>query len=167
MIDLNHRLSQVILVAISYIFVCSSVASSQQNKQQPVYISSDRAQRDNQKNVTVYEGNVELTQGTLKILADKLTIYNYAKGISKIIAIGQPAHYQQQSSAEKDNIIAKANSITYELEKEHVLLQGDASLDQAGTTLKGEVIDYDIQAAVMRAASDMRIQMVIPPNNNK
>ena len=96
-----------------------------------------------------------------------MTIYNDEKGISRIIATGRPAHYQQQPSIGKDDVIAKANTIEFEFEKEQILLQGNASIYQDGATLMGEKIDYDIKAAVMKAASDKRIQMLIPPNSNK
>ena len=167
MIDLNRQLLWTILVATVHLLSCFSATGLPEDKQQPIYVSSDRAQRDNQKNLTVYEGNVELTQGTLKILADKITLYHHNKSIDKIIATGKPAHYQQQPKIGEDDIIAKANIIKYEFEKASILLRGNASIYQDGATLASEIINYDIQSAVVQATSDERIQMVIPSVESK
>ena len=155
------------LITIFCISNNSPVIALQEDSRQPVYIHSDRAQRDNKKNITVYESNVELTQGGLKILADKITVYDKNGSIGKIIATGQPAHYRQQPIDGKGDLIAKANSIEFEFEKEHILLRGNASVYQDGSTITSEVINYDIRSAVMKADSDDRVRIVIPPNNNK
>ena len=167
MVHLNCRLLLAVLVLILHVFAYFSVAGHAEDKEHPFYIASDRAQLDGQRGITVYEGNVELIQGTLTIFADKITIYNHRKNISEIIASGQPARYQQKAGIEQGDIIAKANMIRYLLTKRNILLQGDASITQDGATFTGEVINYDIDSTVMRASSDRRVQMVIPPNNDK
>ena len=167
MTDCNRLTVIKALITIFCIFNNISVIALQEDSRQPVYIYSDRAQRDDKKNITVYESNVELTQGRLKILADKIIVYDKDKSISKIIATGQPAHYRQQPIDGKDYLIAKAHHIEFEFEKEHILLRGNASVYRDGSTIKSEVINYDIKSAVMNAASDGRVRVVIPPNINK
>ena len=130
MMNRSFSCLQVICVMLVHTFACFSVASLPEDREQPIYISSDRAHWRGEQNVTVYEGNVELTQGTLKIVADKITVYHDAEEISTIIAIGQPVNYRQQLNIEQDDVIATANTITYELLKEHILLRGDASINQ-------------------------------------
>ncbi|HEY1270281.1 MAG TPA: lipopolysaccharide transport periplasmic protein LptA [Candidatus Binatia bacterium] len=45
------------------------------NKQDPIYITSDRMDADRQKNVVVYTGQVVAIQGEMTLRSDKLTTY--------------------------------------------------------------------------------------------
>src|SRR5689334_10139027 len=45
------------------------------NKQDPIYITSDRMEADRQKNVLVYIGQVVAIQGDMTLRSDKLTTY--------------------------------------------------------------------------------------------
>ena len=167
MMSFSRYCWRIALVITIHSFMSFSVASLPKDKEQPVYISSDRAYWRGEQNMTVYEGNVQLAQGTLKILADKITVYHAAKAISKVIATGQPANYQQQLSSDKGDIKATANTITFEANEQQLLLRGNASVYQDGTVLKGEAIDYDIRAAVINASSGERVQIVIPPKSDQ
>jgi lipopolysaccharide export system protein LptA len=42
----------------------------------PMRITADKAERDDISGVTIYTGNVVLIQGTLKLESEKLTIYH-------------------------------------------------------------------------------------------
>ena len=147
--------------------VSLSEAALPHDKQPAVHISSDSAYSDGQQGIIVYKGNVKLVQGFVKILADKITVHNHRNGVSEIVAVGQPARYQQQKGSEQDNIVAKANTIKYTLAGRKILLQGNASITQDGAKITGDIIDYDIDAAVMSASGDKRIEMVIPPTDRK
>ncbi len=63
---------------------------------QEVVIVSDRAEIDRQAGVVIYQGDVLLTQGTLRIESDRLTVVSTEGRMEKATAEGQPARYQQQ-----------------------------------------------------------------------
>lgn len=44
------------------------------DRQQPIKISSDSVDIDNKKGVSVYHGNVVMTQGTTRITGDTITV---------------------------------------------------------------------------------------------
>jgi lipopolysaccharide export system protein LptA len=144
---------------------CLALAS---DRDQPIYIESDSAERNEKDGITIYRGKVKMDQGTLRILADKVTIHSIDNQVSKIIAVGKPAHYQQKPSPEKQTVIAKGDTIEYMIDQEKIYLINNASLKQEGTTMTGKRINYDIKASQVKAvggnrSSKQRIQMVIPP----
>lgn len=148
--------------------VMSSVSSMAltSDRDQPIYIESDRAERDDKKGITIYQGRVKMEQGSMQIHADKVTIHSTDNKINRIIATGNPARYQQQPSPNKKPVVAEGGTIRYEIDAEHLLLLSNAFIAQEGTTMSGERIDYDIAQSLMRAAgSDQRIQMVITPES--
>lgn len=134
------------------------------DRAQAIHIESDSATRNDKTGITIYTGSVKIKQGSLNISADKVTVYSEANVVSKIVCLGKPAVYQQQPKVEDEIMTARANTIEYQLTKEIMVLTGDASVDQAGSTLKGPVINYDIKAEQMQASGEGRVQMVIPPS---
>lgn len=138
---------------------------------QPIKIESDRAERNDKKGTTVYEGSVVIRQGTIKIRADKVIVYTERNQVDRIVCIGKPAHYQQQPKPQDGLLLASADTIEYYLEADRIDLLKNASLEQNGTTITGEKINYDLKAEVVKASSGdnpkQRIQMVIPPSNQK
>ncbi len=150
--------------------LATSVLAMPSDREQPIQIESDTAVRDDRAGTTVYEGDVVIEQGTMLINADKVTVYTVDRRIDRIVAVGDPAHYEQMPSAEEDLVTARAKTLEYRLSEELIVLTTNASLEQAGSTLTGERIDYDLQQEVVKARGDgdrQRTRMVIPPSQLK
>jgi len=131
-----------------------------------ITVDADRAKINEKTGITEYHGAVVIKQGTLLIEADQVTIYSTDGQAHKIICIGQPAHYQQQPNPEDGLVNAYGNTIEYYLDTEIITLIKNASLEQQGSILKGEHINYDIKAELVEAKgsanSQQRVHMVIP-----
>ena len=150
---------------------CSLTTALPSDRQQSIRIESDRAEKDDKKGTTVYEGSVVIRQGTIKINADKVTVFSESNQVDKIVCIGKPAHYQQRPNLEDGLVFASGNTIEYYLASDKIFLLKNASLEQNGTTITGDKINYDLKAEVVKASAGnntrQRIQMVIPPSNQK
>lgn len=139
-----------------------------EDRQQPMYIESDSASRDDRSGVTTYVGSVRIDQGTMHIEADKVTVYMAAgkKDIDRIVCDGKPATYQQKPKPDAQIAKAHAEVIEYQVAKDFIVLTRAAHLEQGGSILEGELITYDIAKDQMQARgseSNRRIRMVIPP----
>jgi len=136
------------------------------DQQAAITVDADRAQINEKTGVTEYQGSVVIKQGTLLIEAAQVTIYSTDGQANKIICIGKPAHYQQQPNIEDGLINAYANTIEYYLDKEVITLIKNARLEQQGSTLKGDHVNYDLKAELVEARgsdnSQQRVHMVIP-----
>ena len=111
-------------------------------------------------------GNVAITQGSLKITAHSATIARKAGDISSVLFQGTPATLQQ----ENDNgalMKAQGNRIDYDVTAESVTLTGNVLVDQAGDSLRGERIVYDLKNGRLNGqgdgSGDGRIRMTIQP----
>lgn len=145
----------------------SSLWALPSDRAQAIHIESDSATRNDKTGITVYTGSVRIKQGTMRIAADKVTVYTTDRVVSKIICLGKPAVYQQQPQTEDELMTARANSIEYRLAKEIMVLTGNASVDQGGSEIKGPVINYDLKQELMQAGGEGRVQMVIPPSQQQ
>lgn len=170
---IKRQLRQLMAFAIALPLAVASLAAFAlpEDRHQPIHIQSDRATYDQRLGRTIYEGAVELTQGTLRILAEKLTVQtNRNNEVEWLEAEGAPAHFEQQPNIDEELLTARAKFVRYSAHDHHVLLLRDAWLEQSGATMSGNRIDYDMEREVVKAqggtgSTQPRIQMVIPPQN--
>lgn len=154
-------------IALCALLTSASAWSLPDDRNQPITIDADSAERDELAGTTTYAGRVEMAQGSMRIQADKIVIYNTKDKVSKIVASGQPAQYEQKPNDSEGKVIATANILEYRLDQESLKLIEKASLKQEGTSLSGSRIEYDVRKSVVKAGSDQtqnqRVRMVIPP----
>lgn len=124
------------------------------DREQAIHISADKALRDEKRGLTVYSGNVVLDQGSLHISADRITVYRIEEEGDKIIAKGQPALVQQQANANEDLMRAHADVIEYYKGEDRLRLHSNAQIEQGGSIVKGQTIDYFIEQQLVKAVSD-------------
>ncbi len=169
-----HRvfaLTLTLLTGLTTALITPAAFALPNDHQQAISIESDRVLRNDKTGLTVYEGAVHMTQGSINIKADKVTLHTTNNKVSKIICIGKPAQYQQQPELDGGLVVARANTIEYHLDQDVINLIKGASLDQEGSTLTGDIINYDLKAELIEARGDntgkRRIQMVIPPSQQQ
>jgi len=146
-----------------------------EDRSQPIHISADQAIRDEKQGYTVYQGHVQMSQGSLKISAGKLTVFHEIEEADRIMAEGSPAHLQQRPGTGKGMMHARAKVIEYFKAEERILLRHDASIEQDGSRVAGESIEYFIDQQLIKADSERtsetgdggkgRVQVVIPASN--
>lgn len=164
----NRWLVVIIAALTGWPLLASALPS---DRQKPILIESDRAVHNDKTGITVYQGSVVITQGTIRIKADKVSVNAVGNKVTNIVSTGKPAHYQQQPRPNARLVTARANTIEYHLKADAITLLGAATLEQEGSTLKGERINYDIKAELVEATGsatgNRRIQMVIPPQKTE
>lgn len=160
-------LASLLALALSHPFAVGPAQALETDQDQPIRISADQALRDEKQGFTVYRGNVHMDQGSLQIEADSITIYHTAEEADRIVARGQPARLQQQPDPARGPVHARAAVIEYFQSEERVHLSEDAHIEQDGSTVSGETIDYYIREQRVRADSNQgrdgsRVEVLIP-----
>ncbi|MGQ7959265.1 lipopolysaccharide transport periplasmic protein LptA [Pseudomonas sp. SP16.1] len=145
------------------------------DREQPIRIQADSAELDDKQGVAVYRGDVIITQGTLKITGDTVTITQTASGdIDVFTSVGKPAYYEQKPAVDKEIVKAYGLTIQYFSSNERIVLIDQAKVIQEGNTFEGEKIVYDTQRQIVNAGRATgtnvsvprpRIDMVIQPKN--
>ncbi len=168
--SLPTLLFTVLLTVLSLTFSRWATALDS-DRDQPIQIVADLAVRDELAGETRYEGNVVLTQGSLVITADTLSIRHNTDEADKIVATGKPATLVQQPTPDQAPVDASALRIEYVRSQDLVRLLEDARIAQDGSTLSGSQIDYLVSERTVRAAGTPgaagtgRVEVVIPPEN--
>ncbi|XTZ38882.1 lipopolysaccharide ABC transporter substrate-binding protein LptA [Salmonella enterica] len=135
--------------------------------EQPIHIDSDQQSLDMAGNVVTFTGNVVLTQGTIKINADKVVVTRPGgeQGKEVIDGYGNPATFYQMQDNGKP-VKGHASQMHYELAKDFVVLTGNAYLEQLDSNIKGDKITYLVKEQKMQAFSDKgkRVTTVLVPS---
>lgn len=155
------------IAALACALVTTPVAALPDDRDQPIRIEADEALRDEKQGFTRYEGNVKMDQGSLHIEADRITVYHDQREADRIIAEGSPASLQQQPEPDKGLVKAQAGMIEYFKSEDRIRLSQRANIEQDGSIVTGDSIDYYITEQLVRADSDKsredsRVQVVIP-----
>lgn len=134
---------------------------------QPIHIDSNQQSLDMQGNVITFTGNVVVTQGTIKINADKVVVTrpHGAQGREIIDGYGNPATFYQMQDNGKP-VKGHASQMHYELEKDFVILTGNAYLEQLDRNIAGDKITYLVKEQKMQAFSNKgkRVTTVLVPS---
>ncbi len=151
------------------------------DRDQPIELEADTADIDDLKGISIYTGNVILTQGSMVIKADKLTLYNDKdKELEKAVAVGNKklASFKQRPEGKPLDFKARAETMIYYLKKDKIHLLKKAHVQQDGDTFSSNKIIYDTKKETVIATSQKdsqgkpvagsnRVKVTIQPRKNK
>ena len=147
---LSHKFLLLLCLCLS--ILASAVYAQDTQRDQPITIEADRVDVDDAKGMSVYRGNVILRQGAMTLWADELHLQTTAqRELSSVKAIGKPAKFKQEESAEAGELRGHALQITYDVTTEYMLFTGEAYFWQCGDEMSGDEVEYHGQQAVMKA----------------
>lgn len=136
---------------------------------QPIRLLADKATYSERSGVTSYSGNVTITQGTLKLAADNITVnLSNSRSIQSAVATGRPATMQQVVTKEKGLAKGQANRIDYNAQSGIVTLTGNAKLTQNGASFSGNEIRYSLKVGDVEATAggSQRVELIFPPSES-
>lgn len=145
-----------LLLTISF-FISSQSYAEKSNL--PIEITADSLVAQEQKSISIYSGNVIISQGKLKIHGDNVTIKHPKKIISEAIIIGKPATFV--NFIEKDNSWVKghAEKITYQAVEKTILFEKNAVISQDGkNSISGSSILYNTNKETIQAKGNKEKQ---------
>lgn len=137
-----------------------------EDRNQPIQLEASRGQIDQKTGVSVYEGNVVITQGSMRLTADTVTIYVKDNNFQKMEATGNPTHLNYKPTADKPELQGASKRVEYDVVGAKVIMSGGARLTQGQDSFIGDRVEYDLKDDVVRArgaGDNGRIQFTIQP----
>lgn len=144
------------LLAVAAMFVCvgiSSAASAQSalsggtfDTNQPLEITADSLEVQQAKQLAIFEGNVQVEQGEIRMRANKLVVH-YSD--SKSSTSGAPANIRQIDATGKVFLsspreTAQGDWGVYDVTNKHIDLQGNVVLTQGKNVLRGDKMTLNL-----------------------
>ena len=121
------------------------------DRDRPMNIEADRLDHDEQKKVTLFQGRVVATKGSIVLRGQSLEVRQEADGAQFGVVLpsaGERAFYRQKREVLQEFMEAEAERIDYDGRRDRITLTGRAELRRwRGNTLadeiQGQVIVYD------------------------
>lgn len=113
------------------------------DRDKPVNLEADTVTLDDASKVSIYQGNVQLSQGTLLIRADKLVVKEDAAGLQHGTAYGNPASFRQKREGVDEYIEGYGLRIEYDGRNDKVELFTQARMKRNQDEVRGNYISYD------------------------
>ena len=114
------------------------------DRSKPINLESDRLRVDDAQKTSVFEGKVVMTQGTLSIRADKVTVRQDKDGYQYGSASGNPAVFRQKRDGADEYIEGEAERIEYDGKLDRVEFFNRARLKrEPADEVRGNYISYD------------------------
>lgn len=156
---------------------CHAPASyaEQSDRSKPVHLEADRLSIDDARQISTFEGNVQLSQGTLMIRGDKVIVTQDKGGVTHGTAIGQPASFRQKREGADEYIEGFAERIEYDTRNETVDFFGKARMKHNEDEVRGEHISYNARTEIFQASGAQgkhadapgkeRVRVIIQPKD--
>jgi lipopolysaccharide export system protein LptA len=136
------------LKTASWAVLCAALLASpahaeRADRDKPVNLEADTVTLDDIRKISVYQGNVILSQGTLMLRADRVQVTQNEGGLDKVSATGRPVAFRQKVDGRDEYIEGYANRIEYDNVNGQLELIGQAQLRRGSDELRGAQISYN------------------------
>jgi lipopolysaccharide export system protein LptA len=122
---------------------------------------------DFENNLWVFRGNVKITMDQGQLTSDEAQITFINKALTKAVATGKPASFEQRVEKTGKMAQGKADSIEYDVSNGIVRLSKNAFLSDGQNEIRGEMLKYNVAAqSVIAEASEQgsqRVHIIITP----
>lgn len=174
LLNISRLLLTKLTIPVTSLLMVSALTTAayalDSDRDQPVNLEADHATFNQQTGVTVYSGNVIITQGTIRIQADSVVANLDAnRSIKDVTATGKPAKFQQKISPDKGIAYGEGDKVYYDAALSQITLTGHAKITQDGSTFNGNTLRYGMKQGDIEGNGNkqQRVQMTIPPNSTR
>jgi len=146
------------------------------DRDKPTQVEANRMTSDEARRVSIFEGNVVFTKGTLQLRAERVVLREDADGFHHASASGAPVHFRQKSDAQagQEGVWVEGEALRVEIDErtERIELMESARIARDQDEVRGNYILYDQRSeffsvssakGVPAAAPGERVRAVIQP----
>lgn len=148
---MQHINLKSLLCSVFCLCLAHNAIALESDYKQPINISSQEQIADLNSNLAKFIGNVIITQGSIEIKADNVTIKRNNKGkLDSVIANGNPVSFKQTLDDGK-KISSRSSKLEYITAKNVIVISGKALIQQGESKLSGDRIEYNLNTRTMKA----------------
>lgn len=142
----------------------SVVHANPDDRNKAINVKADNSEYDERAGTQVLSGNVEISQGSMSIKADTITIELKNDALYRITGSGNPIRFQQLTQA-KELMRGQSNQISYNTQTSEITFKGEAEFERPGQKLSGHTIEYNMEALTFKAAGNQkgRVSITLQP----
>jgi lipopolysaccharide export system protein LptA len=162
---------RALAAALALLAASASPAMAEKaDRDKPTQVEANRMTSDEARRVSIFEGSVVLTKGTMQLNADRIVVRQDADGFQFATATGDPVRFRQKSDPRggQEGVWIEAEAARVEIDErsERVELFDNAHVTRDKDVLRGSYILYDQRSeffSVSSAKGAPRVTAVIQP----
>ena len=169
------RLVPLFLIALA---VAGAARAERADREKEIVVGADRLTADDANRTSTFDGNVVISQGTMRITAQRVTVKEDAERHKFYVATGAPVTFRQKRDKADEWVEGFAQRAEFDDRSEVLKLFTDARVKSEANEITGDFISYDMRNAVTSVqgsapgkaaqAPGARVKMVIlPPKKTK
>ncbi|MBI1282922.1 MAG: lipopolysaccharide transport periplasmic protein LptA [Thiobacillus sp.] len=165
-----QTLKQGLCVGLCAALLSFPAHAEKADREKPIHLEADTVTIDDIKKVSVYQGNVILSQGTMLVRADWVQVTQNAEGLDKVKATGRPVAFRQKMDGSEEYIEGFADRVEFDGVTRQLELIGQARLRRGSDELRGTQISYNANTEFFKVAGQPdaktpsgRVRAVIRP----
>lgn len=170
-----RRLSAIALAAALAAVAAFPAKAEKADREKPTQVEANRMTSDEARRISIFEGNVVLTKGTLQLKAERVVVREDADGFQYATATGDRVRLRQKSDPRAGQegvwIEGEAGRIEIDGKNERIELHGNAHVTRDKDEVSGNDILYDQRSEFFSVSSPRdapgRVTAVIQPGKPK
>jgi len=170
----------LVIVCFWSVFFISAAWAERADREKPMHLEADRAtvedvNRKEGTRISIFTGNVILTQGTLRINADKVIMKEDSQGFRHATATGNLVSFRQKRDRMNEYVEGWSERAEYDSKTEKIELFRQARLIRGEDEVLGDYISYDMSSEFFQVIGskergvetgpDKRVRITIQPKN--
>lgn len=140
------------------------------DRDKPMHLEANQLSIDDAKQISVFEGKVRLTQGTMMINADKIVVVQDKEGFKHGTATGQLTSFRQKRDNIDGYVEGYGERIEYNTKTAIIDFFGQARVKQDQDEVRGEHITYNSKTEIFQVngtSNKGRVRAIIQPKNKR
>jgi len=167
-----RRRRAFVLAAAIVVMSAFSAKAEKADREKPTQVEANRMTSDEARRISIFEGNVVLSKGTMQLQAERLVVRQDADGFQYATASGSPVRFRQKSDARGGEdgvwIEGEAGRIEIDEKNERVEMHQNARVTREKDEVRGSYILYDQRSEFFSVTSakdapGSRVRAVIQP----
>jgi len=155
------------------VLLSASVFAEKADRDKPTQVEANRMSADDARRLNIFEGDVVVTKGTMRLTAERLVVRQDAEGFQFATATGKPAKFRQRQDpkpGEKEGNWVEGEALRIELDdrNQKIELFDNARVNRGGDEVAGDYIFVDQRSDFYQVSSGKgpakgRVKAVIQP----
>ena len=130
------------------LLLAGSLHAEKADKDKPTEVEANRMSADDVRRLSIFDGNVVLNKGTMRVLADRIVVRQDAEGYQYATATGRPVRFRQRQDPrppEKEGAWMDGEALRIEIDERAatVKLFESARVNRGGDQVAGAYILVD------------------------
>jgi lipopolysaccharide export system protein LptA len=132
--------------------VTGAANAERADREKEIVVGADRLTADDANRVSTFEGSVVVTQGTMRITANRVTVKEDAERHKYYVANGAPVTFRQKRDKVDEWIEGFADKAEFDDRNDVLKLFNRARVKSNSNELTGDFISYDMRREVAEVA---------------